>query len=139
MNDIADGIAWIDVSDGGSGYTSKPTVTITGDGTGAATLVALRDGVVIGIRVNANGSGYTTAAVSFSGGGGSGAVATAQIGLPLVNGNKLSVGCDGITTITALGTPNVISPTTIDLPVPANGYVEFISKNNKWNLESKNY
>lgn len=63
----------IKITSGGSGYTSKPTVTITGDGIGASVIAAdvtLTGGVVTEIIMNSArvGSGYTTATVSFSGG-----------------------------------------------------------------------
>jgi hypothetical protein len=63
----------IKIISGGSGYTSKPTVTITGDGIGASVIAAdvtLTGGVVTEIIMNSAriGSGYSTATVSFSGG-----------------------------------------------------------------------
>lgn len=63
----------IKITSGGSGYTSKPTVTITGDGIGASVIAAdvtLTGGVVTEIAMHSLrvGSGYTTATVSFSGG-----------------------------------------------------------------------
>lgn len=64
----------IKVVNGGSGYASKPTVTVTGDGTGCvvqADDITLTSGVITEILVKtANiGSGYSQATVSFSGGG----------------------------------------------------------------------
>jgi hypothetical protein len=50
------------ITNGGSGYTSAPTVTISGNGTGAAATATLTDGVVTGINVTSAGSGYTTGA-----------------------------------------------------------------------------
>ena len=53
---------------GGSGYTSAPTVTITGGGgTGATATAILQNGTVIGINVTSPGVGYTSApTVTFS-------------------------------------------------------------------------
>ncbi len=72
------------VNNGGSGYTSAPTVTIAAPGgggtqaTGTATINA--DGEVNGIAVTNEGSGYASVpAVSFAGGAGSGAEATASL------------------------------------------------------------
>jgi surface protein len=70
------------VTSGGSGYTSAPTVTLTGGGfvqvsTATATVAG---GVVTGVSITNTGAGYTSApTVSFSGGGGTGAAATAAI------------------------------------------------------------
>jgi hypothetical protein len=50
------------ITNGGSGYTSAPTVTISGNGTGAAATATMTDGVVTGINVTSAGSGYTTGA-----------------------------------------------------------------------------
>jgi len=50
------------ITNGGSGYTSAPTVTISGNGTGAAATATLTDGVVTGINITSAGSGYTTGA-----------------------------------------------------------------------------
>jgi hypothetical protein len=71
----------ITVSVGGSGYTSAPTVSITGGGGSGATATAtVSSGAVTTVTITAAGTGYTTApTISFSGGGGSGATATATI------------------------------------------------------------
>ena len=70
----------VNVGNGGSGYTSAPTVSFTGGGGSGATATATidSDGRVNGVAVTNRGTGYTSApTVSFSGGGGSGATATA--------------------------------------------------------------
>lgn len=73
----------VDVTNGGSGYTSAPTVTIAApasgtQATGTATIDG--DGKVNGVAITNEGSGYVSVpAVTFSGGGGSGASATANI------------------------------------------------------------
>src|SRR6267143_415966 len=75
-------ILTVNVTNGGTGYTSAPTVSsITSTaGTGASLAPALATtGVVSAITVTNGGSGYTSPSVSFSGGGGSGALATASI------------------------------------------------------------
>jgi Ca2+-binding RTX toxin-like protein len=52
----------ITVTNGASGYTSVPTVTITGGGgTGATATAVLTSGVVTAINVTAKGSSYTSA------------------------------------------------------------------------------
>lgn len=64
------GIHKIVIKDGGSGYSGTPTVTISGDGTGAtATCTVNTAGAIDSITITDPGSGYTEATVSFSGGG----------------------------------------------------------------------
>lgn len=75
------------ITDGGSGYTSAPTVTITppslqqtANATATATATLTADAVT-GLTLTNAGGGYIAApSVTFSGGGGSGAAATAAIG-----------------------------------------------------------
>jgi hypothetical protein len=50
------------VTNGGSGYTSPPAVTITGNGTGAAATATVSNGAVSGITITNAGSGYATGA-----------------------------------------------------------------------------
>lgn len=71
----------VDVTAGGSGYTSAPTVTLSGGGGSGATATAeVIGGAVTAVLMGSPGSGYTSApTVSFSGGGGSGAAATAVL------------------------------------------------------------
>jgi len=53
-------ITFITVNNGGSGYTTVPTVTITGAGTGATATAILTNEIVTSITVNTGGSGYQT-------------------------------------------------------------------------------
>jgi len=50
------------ITSGGSGYTSVPTVTITGNGTGATATATISSGVVTAINIISAGSGYTGSA-----------------------------------------------------------------------------
>jgi hypothetical protein len=52
----------------GAGYTSTPTVTITGDGTGATAEAVMTGGVLTGINMLTYGTGYSRAIVTISGG-----------------------------------------------------------------------
>ena len=71
----------INVTNVGSGYTTTPTVTITGDGIGC-TATAVRTGnTVTSINILTKGQGYTNATVTF-GGPGSSAIAHAIISPP---------------------------------------------------------
>jgi hypothetical protein len=74
-----DGVSQVNVTAGGTGYTTAPTVTFTGGGgTGAAATATISGGAVTAITMTAYGTGYTSApTVGFTGGGGSGAAATA--------------------------------------------------------------
>ena len=67
------------ITAGGSSYSSTPTVTITGDGSGATASATVAGNAVTGITITDNGSGYTFATVTISGGGGTGATAEAII------------------------------------------------------------
>lgn len=71
----------INVTNGGSGYTSAPTVAFSGGGgTGAAAVAVLEGGAVARIDVTNPGSGYTSApTVGLTGGGGTLARAVAVI------------------------------------------------------------
>lgn len=78
---IEDGIVSVAVTNGGTGYTTAPTVAITGTGgTGATATATVVDGAVTAVTITNAGEGYETATVAFSGGGGTGATATANIG-----------------------------------------------------------
>lgn len=72
----------VTVTNGGTGYTSAPTVVFTSStGVTVATATAtVTDGAVTSVSVTNGGQGYTTApVVSFVGGGGSDATATASV------------------------------------------------------------
>ncbi|WP_166015781.1 MULTISPECIES: right-handed parallel beta-helix repeat-containing protein [Chelativorans] len=79
--DITEGVGLgrIVVSNGGSGYTSAPTVVITGGGGVGATATAnLTGNAVTSITVTNPGSGYTSrSTIVLTGGGGTGATAYA--------------------------------------------------------------
>jgi hypothetical protein len=74
-------IAAINVTNGGSGYTSAPTVSITGGGGSNATATAtVENGAVTAVTVTDPGYGYSSGvSVSFSGGGGTSAAASAVV------------------------------------------------------------
>lgn len=79
---VSDGVTAISVDTAGTGYTSAPTVTITGDGTGATATATLDgSGGIASVTVTSPGYGYTAPpTVAFTGGEGSGAAATATVG-----------------------------------------------------------
>lgn len=70
------GIYQINLLGGGSGYTTAPTITIGGNGSGASAIAIISGGAVTSIEVTNSGSGYTSilpANISITGGNGSGA------------------------------------------------------------------
>ena len=75
-------ITAIQITNPGFGYTSAPSVQITGGGGSGATAVAtVQNGQVVKIDVTNPGTGYTSApTVQITGGGGSGATAVAVAG-----------------------------------------------------------
>lgn len=83
---VQGGVTAITVTTPGSGYTSAPTVAITGGGGSGATAHAVLGtgadvGKVASVVIDNNGTGYTSApTVAFTGGGGTGAAATASFG-----------------------------------------------------------
>ena len=78
------GIDSVKVVDPGRGYLVAPTVTISGDGTGATAIARIVNGKLNSIELTSRGTGYTRATAAITGGGGSGA--TAQPSLQFRNG-----------------------------------------------------
>lgn len=86
----------------GSGYTSKPTVTISGGGgTGAtATAEISRSGKLMGISIVNKGSGYTSnPTIAISGGGGTGGTAAAVVGMKNHTGRQVTLQFEGTLTV----------------------------------------
>lgn len=73
------GVSSILVTNPGVNYVLAPTVTITGDGTGATAEAVIVNGQLERIDIVNRGINYTRAVVEISGGGGVGAQATAVI------------------------------------------------------------
>jgi hypothetical protein len=71
---IASGIERIDIINGGINYTTIPTVTISGDGTGAVGIAKILGGRVVSIQLINQGENYTRASVTITGDTGSGVV-----------------------------------------------------------------
>lgn len=84
------GVTGCTITNGGTGYTSAPTVTFAPptSGTTATGTATVSGGAVVSITITSTGSGYTSAPlVTFTGGGGASAAATATI----INPNTLDV------------------------------------------------
>jgi hypothetical protein len=73
------GIDQIKIDNSGSGYTSTPTLTISGDGKGANAYAVIINGAIQSVVVDNIGAEYTTAAVSVTGGGGRGGALSAVL------------------------------------------------------------
>ena len=73
------GISSIQITNPGTGYTTTPTVTITGDGTNATAEAVIVNGRIQSINITNRGVDYTRATVSITGGNGYGAEALAVI------------------------------------------------------------
>ena len=74
--EVLTGLDSITVKTPGQNYTSVPTITIIGDGSGATATAKVVGGRVTGIAITNPGTNYTRAAISITGGNGSGASAT---------------------------------------------------------------
>jgi hypothetical protein len=68
------------ITTAGTGYTSAPTLTIVGDGSGATATATVSGGAITGITMTAVGSGYTHATVTVTGGSGSNGAVRPVIG-----------------------------------------------------------
>lgn len=95
----------ITVDDGGSNYTSTPTVTVADpsgpSGETATAFATLEGGSIASITIISSGSQYeSTPSVTISGGGGSGASATANMADIYYTINSATPIVSGITTLT---------------------------------------
>ena len=87
----------INVTTGGSGYTTEPIVSITGGGATAdnqaSAIAQITSGTVTGISLVSGGSGYTSVpTITITGGNGSGATATATCRGPVDTINITDAG-----------------------------------------------
>lgn len=73
------GIFSVQINNSGTNYSSEPTLTVSGDGTGAVLKPVIINGRIARVEVVNPGSDYTTAIITVSGGGGSGAILTPKL------------------------------------------------------------
>ena len=100
------GVARVEVTNGGSGYTAATTVTFTGGGgAGAQAIVSsLINGVVVGVTVINAGTGYTSApTVVFTGAPGVGATGSADMRRGQITSITVNSGGTGY-----IGSPTVV-------------------------------
>ena len=114
------------VTAGGSGYTTGPTITFSGGGSGATAVAAVVGGAVTSVNMTSFGSNYTSApTITLSGGGGSGAVLTPNVivgpqtetvgNVILLGGSIIGPGC------TLIGTSYDVRSGTISTSLGGNG------------------
>jgi FtsP/CotA-like multicopper oxidase with cupredoxin domain len=119
-------VSSITLTNGGSGYTAAPAVTITGGGgTGATATATVANGVITGIAVSTGGTGYTFANVNITGDG-LGATATATITGGVITGITVTNGGSGYTTASAAIFGNGTGATA-GVPTIASGVVTGIT------------
>jgi hypothetical protein len=122
-------LSTIFVTGGGAGYTSAPTVTLTGGGgTGATATATVVGGFVTGITITNAGSGYTSApTVSFSGGGATtAAAAIAQItpgAVASITVNSNGSGYTAAPIVTILGDGRTVATGTASIQGTVGGYL----------------
>jgi hypothetical protein len=75
------GISGISITNPGTGFTSPPSITIDGDGTGANAVATIVNGQIRSIEILNRGIDYTRATITISGGDGYGATA-----VPIIDG-----------------------------------------------------
>jgi hypothetical protein len=66
-------ITGVELTNGGSGYTSIPNVVLDPSGTGATFNISISGGKITSITVNTEGHGYRSTMFEITGGGGTGA------------------------------------------------------------------
>jgi hypothetical protein len=90
-DEYSDEILGLDIISGGTGYTSLPTITVTGGGgSGAAFTAVVFDGEIIDVEMVSRGSGYTSEpTVTVTGGNGTGSNLKAVLNLAYSGTNKL--------------------------------------------------
>jgi hypothetical protein len=94
-------VASLTLVNGGSGYTSAPSVSFGTPGTGASATTTLAPAGVASVSVNNRGSGYTgVPGVTVTGGAGSGAVATASMRVGATSVTSANGSYSGIATPT---------------------------------------
>ena len=123
VDPVSGAITAITVTNPGSGYTSVPTVNITGLGNGAdATAVVDYSGVVTAVTVDVAGAGYTAPTVTFEGGNATtNATGTVYGGVDAVN--VVNGGLAYTMPVVEFGLPNDPNGTqaTGHVPMIANG------------------
>jgi len=91
-------IAGVNITNPGTGYTSAPSVLITGTGSGALAQAVLAPVGVASVNVIDGGSGFTTTPlITFKGGGGSGATGVVLLSPTTISAVNVTAGGSGYT------------------------------------------
>lgn len=117
VDPVTQGIASIQITSPGSGYTTANVIINGGDGNATAAATINTSGTLTSVNVTAGGGGYTSPQVIFSGGGGAGTVVS--VGNALI---ARTYATDFATPPGTLGPVFVIIPAAM----PANGIVQEI-------------
>lgn len=135
--DVSGQITFIRATQGGSGYLNA-SVTISGSGTGAEAIAYVRDGAVIGIALLAGGSGYDAVGTQVTlVGDGVGAAALAFVGLPVLDGRRLTLTCNATVGLTNEGTVGSFENWTNGaLTIPAQSEVVCVGFGGRWRAVS---
>ena len=130
-------LAFIKVTNGGRGYSSA-TVVVSGSGTGARAIAYVRDGAVIGIAVEASGYGYSASGISVViQGDGTGAQAVGSAGLPVSEGRRMRLHCNGPVRFKRVGSfPFQDNWTGVDILVPPASVVDWVGAWGGWQAVS---
>ena len=105
FDELYQSVGKITVTNGGSGYTSAPTVTIASPsqswGINATAIAIIENGSISEITIVSEGRGYTsTPSISFSGGGGSSAAASLVMAPQYFVVEKSTPISSGVSTVT---------------------------------------
>lgn len=94
-DEYSDQLLGVDIISGGTGYTSTPTLTVTGGGgQGASFTAVISNGQIVDVQTVSRGFGYTSVpTINIIGGGGFGANLRAVLNLAPSGSNKLE-NCD---------------------------------------------
>lgn len=126
-------VSRIDVINQGSGYTSPPTVSITGGGGTGATAhayVELATGKIISVMVDTGGTGYTSSpTISITGGGGTGGTGASYTECNNYAGRTITIKFQGTITINNTGNINLVGGT---FAANANSTLVLIGEYGKW-------
>jgi parallel beta-helix repeat protein len=125
-------IVFCKVVNGGSGYTSA-SISFSGTGSGAAAMVWLSGGAVIGIQMTNFGAGYQQGATATISGNGSGASVTVQVDLPIWQNQQITIDCMTNVTFAAAGSfPVQANWTGAPITVPAGASIDWIGNAGGW-------
>ena len=125
---VASPICGIDITNAGAGYSSAPTVTLVGNGTGATASATVSGGAVVKVVIDDSsdnslkmGTGYDYAHVAFSGGGSPTTTAAARV----ILGPKAGFGADARNDLRAKAMMFNIQPAGTEGATPPSNVGEF--------------